>query len=83
VLALALRGQLLVDEERLEVAALSGTLQLAREQYHYLTPALQRLLAERDVTGRLTLEASGMFELDDSPSTALHPGSMRARRRRH
>jgi hypothetical protein len=71
VFTLALRGKLLADEERLEVAALSSTLQLARKQDHYLTPALQKLLAGRDITGRLTLEATGMFDLRDAASSHL------------
>jgi hypothetical protein len=68
---LALRGQLLADDERLEIDTLSFMLQLAREQHHYLTPALQKLLAERDIAGRLTLEATGMFALDDAASSHL------------
>jgi hypothetical protein len=71
VFNLALRGQLLADDRRLEVAAFSSTLQLAREQDHYLTPAMQKLLAERDITGRLTLAATGMFDLDDAASSQL------------
>jgi hypothetical protein len=71
IFTLALRGKLLADDERLEVDTLSSTLQLARKQDHYLTPALQKLLAERDITGRLTLEATGMFALDDAASSHL------------
>ncbi len=71
VFTVALRGKLLADEERLEVSALSSTLQLAREQHHYLTPAMQKLLAKYDITGRLTLEAKGMLALDDDASSRL------------
>jgi len=70
-LTLALRGRLLADDRRLEVDTLSSTLQLGREQDHYLTPPMQKLLAERDITGRLTLEAKGMLALDDAASSHL------------
>jgi len=70
-LRLALRGRLLADDRRLEVDTLSSTLQLGRKQDHYLTPPMQKLLAERDITGRLTLEAKGMLALDDSASSHL------------
>jgi hypothetical protein len=71
VLTLALRGKLLADDQRLEVDTLSSTLQLAREQDRYLTPTLQKFLAERDITGHLTLEATGIFDLDDAASSHL------------
>jgi hypothetical protein len=70
-LTLALRGRLLIDKQRLEVDTFSSTLQLARDQDHYLTPAMQKLLAERDITGRLTVEATGMLDLDDAVSSHL------------
>jgi len=71
VFQLALRGKLLVDDKRLEIETLSSALQLAREHDHYLTPALQTLLAERDVTGSLTLAATGTFDVDDADSSHL------------
>jgi hypothetical protein len=71
VFNLALRGKLLADDRRLEVAAFSSTLQLAREQDRYLTPALQKILVKRDITGRLTLAATGMFDLDAAASSHL------------
>jgi len=71
VVALALRGKLRVDDERLEIDSLSATLELARENDHYLTPAIQKFVAERDVTGNLKLAASGVFHLDDAASSHL------------
>lgn len=71
VFDLALRGQLLADDERLVIDTLSSTLQLAREQDHYLTPALQTFVMKRDITGRLTLAATGMFDFDDADSSHL------------
>jgi hypothetical protein len=70
-LTLALRGRLLIDKQRLEVDTFSSTLQLARDQDHYLTPPMQKLLAERDITGRMTAEATGMVALDDAASSHL------------
>ena len=72
VLAFALRGKLLVDDERLEIDSLSFELQLAREQDHYLTPILQKLLAEGDIKGHLTLGATGMLALDGSDASHLN-----------
>jgi hypothetical protein len=70
-LTLALRGKLLADERRLEVDSLSSTIALAREQDHYLSPSMQKLVAERDITGRLTLEATGRVALDDDAWSRL------------
>jgi hypothetical protein len=71
LLTLALRGKLLADERRLDVASLSSTLALERDQYHYLTPAMQKLVAARGVTGRLTIEASGSVAFDDTAAFQL------------
>jgi hypothetical protein len=70
-LTLALRGRHHIDKPRLEVDTFSSTLQLARDQDHYLTPPMQKLLAERDITGRMTAEATGMVALDDAAASHL------------
>jgi len=71
VIDLALRGRLQADDERLEIAAFSSTLQLARENDHYLAPAIQKFIAERDLTGQLKLTASGVLRLDDAAPSNL------------
>lgn len=70
-LALALRGTLLVDERRLELSSLSSTLQLAPAQRSQLPPGLQELLGGRDVEGRLSVEATGVLDLDDAAASQL------------
>jgi hypothetical protein len=72
ILALALRAKLQVDERELDIEALSFKLDLAREQDHYLTPPVQKLLAARDITGRLSAEINGVVPLDDGGSSDLH-----------
>jgi hypothetical protein len=70
-LDLRLRGRVLADERRIEGANLALTLEVAREQDHYLTPALQTFLAERDISGHLKLTASGELDLDEAVSARL------------
>jgi hypothetical protein len=70
-LSLAMRGQVHADDQQLEVTALSSKLQLTRKNDHYFNPSLQKLLTERNVTGRLTIEATGMFDLDDVTASHL------------
>jgi hypothetical protein len=71
VFTLALRGTLFADDRRLDVSGLSSTLQLAREHDHFLTPDVQKLLARGDLRGRLTLEATGAFDLDEGDPSHL------------
>jgi hypothetical protein len=71
VLALRSRGKLLADDHRLEIDSLSATLNLAREQDHYLTPPMQKILAANDITGQLSFAATGTIPLDDAASSAL------------
>ena len=71
IFTLALRATLRVDEKRLEIEALSSKLQLAREQDHYLTPPMQKLVAARDITGSLSAEVTGIVSLDDDASSNL------------
>ena len=71
VLNLALRAKLLVDDQRLEVDTLSSTLRLARDNDHYLTPPMQKILAESDITGHLTVDATGSVALDDAEPSHL------------
>ena len=68
---IAVKGKLLADDKRLEVAALSASLDLARENDHYLTPDIQKFLAARAITGRLKFDASGTFDLSDPASSNL------------
>jgi hypothetical protein len=71
VFKLALRGKLFVDVHRLEVDDLTVTLQLAREQDHFLTPPMQKFVATNDITGRLSVRATGTIPLDDAASSQL------------
>jgi len=68
VLALRSKGTLLADDHRLEVDSLSATLELGREQDHYLTPPVQKIVTANDITGRLSIAASGTIPLDDGAS---------------
>jgi hypothetical protein len=70
-LAFTMRGQVHADDQELEVTALSSKLQLMRENDHYLNPTLQKLVAKRNVTGRLKLEATGVVDLDDLTASRL------------
>jgi hypothetical protein len=71
VFTLALSGTVLADDRRLHVSALSSSLQLAREHDHFLTPDLQKLVAEGDIRGHLKLEAKGSFDLDETDPSHL------------
>lgn len=71
LLTLALRGELLVDDERLGIDTLSLRLQLSREQDHFLPPRVQKLLVERDITGLLSVDAAGALVRDDASSSHL------------
>jgi hypothetical protein len=70
-LELELRGQLHADDRALEVSRFRARLNLSRKHDHYLMPSLQRLLAKLDVTGLLTLEASGAVDFRDLPASRL------------
>jgi hypothetical protein len=65
VLAMRSQGRLLADDHQLEIDSLSATLDLAREHDHYLTPPVQTVVAANDITGRLSVAASGTIPLDD------------------
>lgn len=71
-LSMQLKGRYLADDERLSIESLTATAQVAREQDRFLTPALQQMIRERDISGALRVTANGALDFETPAASDLH-----------